>query len=162
VASWRRLWNLSWAERWLLAQAVALLPLTAVALWAVGFRRWQTLLSRLAPANAPLSPGGEGRVRGTEAAVLREGRAAARLVEAAARRGPYRASCLPRSLTLWWLLRRRGIDSELRIGVRKETGRLDAHAWVELRGEVLNDGADVRERFAAFEQPILCGEEMVR
>jgi hypothetical protein len=39
VANWRRAWRLSPAERWLLAQALALLPLTALALWAVGFRR---------------------------------------------------------------------------------------------------------------------------
>jgi len=40
------------------------------------------------------------------------------------------------------------------IGVRKATGRFEAHAWVELRGVVLNDSADVRERFAAFDRAI--------
>jgi hypothetical protein len=138
---------LSWAERRLLAQALALLPLTALALWAMGFRRWQALVARLTPV---VDAGGR-----DEAAVIREGRATARLVEAAARRGPYRASCLPRSLALWWLLRRQGIESDLRIGVRKEAGLFEAHAWVELRGLVLNDSGDVGERFAAFDRAIL-------
>ncbi len=153
MANWRRVWRLAWAERWLLVQALFLLPLTALALWVVGFRRWQALLSRLAP------------VRGVSAskdmaALIREGRSMARLVDAAARHGPYPAACLQRSLTLWWLLRRRGIDSYLRIGVRKEAGRLEAHAWVELRGWVLNDDSDVRTRFAAFDRRFLSVEKI--
>jgi hypothetical protein len=66
----------------------------------------------------------------------------------------YRATCLPRSLALWWLLRRRGIAADLRIGVRKEGGRFEAHAWTEWRGTVLNDGDDVGERFAVFQRAI--------
>jgi hypothetical protein len=147
VANWFRLWRLSSAERWLLAQALALLPLTALALWAVGFRRWQALLDRLSPAGAA--------AEGDEAALVRQGRAAARLVDAAARRGAYRATCLPRSLVLWWLLRRRGIAADLRIGVRKEAAEFQAHAWVEYRGTVLNDGTDVSERFARFDRAIV-------
>ena len=40
---------------------------------------------------------------------------------------------------LWWLLRRRGIAAELRIGARKEFERFEAHAWVEVDSAVLND-----------------------
>jgi hypothetical protein len=57
--------------------------------------------------------------------------------------------CLPRSLMLCWLLRRRGIDSQLHIGVRKGNGKMEAHAWVERNGVILNDQPDVNERFAA-------------
>jgi hypothetical protein len=148
VRNWSKVWRLSPAERSTLVQAQALLPLTALALRLVGFRRCQAVLARLAPAAA--APAGA-----DEVAVLGQARATARLVEAAARRGPYRATCLPRSLALWCLLRRRGIDGELRIGVRKEAGRVQAHAWVEWRGVVLNDGDAVRERFAAFDRAIL-------
>jgi hypothetical protein len=148
VANWSRVWRLSPAERRSLALALALLPLTALALRLVGLRRWQAALARLAPVGA-------GAAAGDEAAVLGRARAVARMVEAAARRGPYRATCLPRSLALWWLLRRQRIDGDLRIGVRNEGGRFEAHAWVELRGAVLNDGDDVRERFAAFGRAIL-------
>jgi hypothetical protein len=147
VARWSRLWRLSSAERWLLAQALALLPLTALALWLIGFRRWQAVLARLAPVGPSADK--------DDAALVGEGRATARLVDAAARHGPYRATCLPRSLALWWLLRRRGIECDLRIGVRKEAGRFEAHAWTEWRGTALNDSEDVRERFAAFDRAIL-------
>lgn len=69
--------------------------------------------------------------------------------------GLYRGNCLSQSLTLWWLLRRQGIESELRIGVRKHAGGLEAHAWVECLGEVLNDRADVRERLVPFDGAIV-------
>lgn len=50
-----------------------------------------------------------------------------------------RLSCLPRSLALCRLLRERGYPAEVKIGVRREAGRLRAHAWVELRGELLGE-----------------------
>ena len=49
------------------------------------------------------------------------------------------ASCLVESITLWWMLRRRQIPADLRIGVRTITGAFESHAWVELYGTVLND-----------------------
>jgi hypothetical protein len=52
-------------------------------------------------------------------------------------------NCLARSLVLWWLLKRRGIDSQIRLGVRKENAILLAHAWIELDQVVLNDRPDV-------------------
>jgi hypothetical protein len=142
-----RVWRLPAAERWQLALALAMLPLTALGLWAMGLRRWLALFTRLGPRDG-------GPASRDEATMVGEGRAAAWLVEAAARHGPYRATCLPRSLTLWWLLRRRGIASDLHIGVRKNAGRFEAHAWVELRGRVLSDDHGVRERFTAFDCPI--------
>jgi hypothetical protein len=143
VRSWSRFWRLSRAERQLLAQALVLLPLTVAALRLMGFRRCQALLARLAPR------------RTDQAATIDDARGMARMVDVAARHGLVRATCLPRSLVLWWLLRRQGIDSELRIGVRKEAGRFEAHAWVELHGVVLNDGGEVHERFAAFARALV-------
>jgi len=57
-------------------------------------------------------------------------------------------------VTLWWLLRRRGWQCDLRIGVRQSEGQLLAHAWVEGDGKPLNDSANVMQAFTRFEQPI--------
>ena len=86
---------------------------------------------------------------------LDRARATARLVQAAARYGLFRPTCLPQSLVLCWLLRRQGLAGELRIGVRPEPSRLEAHAWVEFQGRPLNDGADVARRFAPFPREII-------
>jgi hypothetical protein len=81
-------------------------------------------------------------------------------VQVAAKRGLWPANCLQRSVVLWWFLARRGLASDLRIGVRRRpdapsaSRSMDFHAWVELDGVVLNDGPDVRERFATFDRAI--------
>ena len=56
-------------------------------------------------------------------------------------------SCLPRSLTLWWLLSRRGIDTEIHFGVRKSEDDLAAHAWVVWGDQALTDSVDPRAHY---------------
>lgn len=73
----------------------------------------------------------------------------AELVAVAARRGAYRPSCLPQALALHALLRRRGLRTVLRIGVRPGSQPLHAHAWVELHGRALGDGGHAG--FSAFQ-----------
>lgn len=75
----------------------------------------------------------------------------ARMVNAADRHGPVHPSCLVKSLTLWWLLARQGIPSELRVGVRKEGGNFEAHAWVEREGIAVNEPEERHHHYAAFD-----------
>lgn len=63
------------------------------------------------------------------------------------RYSPVPGNCLSRSLVLWWQLRRRGLTPGLRLGVSLAGGTFAAHAWVELNGRVLNDRAEVSDRF---------------
>jgi len=73
------------------------------------------------------------------------------MVRIAADHGLVRGNCLERSLTLWWLLGRHGIETELRIGARTVLGQFEAHAWVERDGIALNDSKDVGERYSPFD-----------
>jgi len=77
-----------------------------------------------------------------------------RLTAVAAGHGVCQTNCLQRSLALWWLLGRNGIYSELHIGTRIEAGLLNAHAWIETEGVVLNDSSDVRRRYEPFDREI--------
>jgi hypothetical protein len=61
------------------------------------------------------------------------------MVSIAARNGFFRATCLRRSLLIWWFLRRQGIDSKIRFGVRTLKGQLEAHAWVEINTKVISE-----------------------
>lgn len=133
---WQKFQQLSWAETFLLAQALLLLPINVLGLRVLGFRRWQSVLERLLTKQR------------TDADVA-TAQAIARVVNIAAAQ-MFRAVCLPRSMTLWWMLGRRGIASELRIGVRKEADTFTAHAWLECQGIILNDSAEVRTDFTPF------------
>lgn len=122
----------SW-ERWLLLRLLVLLPAIGAALRLLGFNRTRALLGRAVPTPKP-------SLAGAPPQPSDRPRRIARLVAMAACRGPYRATCLRQSLALWWLLRRRGIPAELRIGVRKDGDALLAHAWVEQEGAPLGQG----------------------
>jgi len=76
------------------------------------------------------------------------------MIAAASHYGLARGNCLSQSVALWWLLRRRGMPAKLRIGARRTGSGLEAHAWVEMGSEVVNDAEDVRENYAAFEGPM--------
>ena len=132
--------RLSGFERQLFIQALLLLPLSALALRLISFKRLQSFLIHLSP------------VKQSSKEMPPNARSTHVLVRAAARHGAYCATCLPQSLTLWWLLRRQGVESDLRFGARKEAGRMEAHAWVELQGIPLNETLDVDQRFKPFER----------
>jgi hypothetical protein len=65
---------------------------------------------------------------------------------------PYGGTCLDRSVFLWLVMRLHGIDGAIRIGLTRSDGPLEGHAWVELDGSVVNDAADVAERYAVFDE----------
>jgi hypothetical protein len=75
----------------------------------------------------------------------------------AARNLFFEATCLERSIVLWWLLRSRGIPVELRVGGRKQAERFEAHAWVEFEGTVLGDDAGAHDHFVPFECTAISG-----
>ena len=131
--SWRALLRLSWAERWILARTLTLLPFTVASLRLLGFRRTQALLlPALGPSHTdqPLAD------------------TFAHIVHGAAPWSPLPANCLPRALVLCRLLRRRGLQAELRLGVGKPEGEFAAHAWVEHAGRALAEPEGNGQRYA--------------
>ena len=78
-----------------------------------------------------------------------------------------KAKCLNRSLVLKQLLLKQGIQAQLCIGVKQqhaEAASIDAHAWLEYQGHVLNDRADIRKEYqqAIQEQIDLIAKEEER
>lgn len=125
------------AEQRVLLLATVRLPLFRVGLRVLGFQRFHAWLQR----KSVLRP---------QAMSLAQVRALADLVNLAAYRILGSGSCLTRSLLLDWMLRRRGVQGQLRIGVRLDQGALAAHAWVEVDGAPVNDRPDVGADFASF------------
>jgi hypothetical protein len=135
---------LTGAERRLLLVSLAVIPWVSAGLAAFGFGRMRAAMARWPHE-------GRGRFATAQAESARAA-SVARVVAIASGRGPIRTTCLRRSLLLWWLLRRDGIETVIRVGVNRDDGTLRAHAWVEHRGQPLNDAADIALRFPAFAQ----------
>lgn len=138
-------------ERWIFVSSLFLLPTLALAMNRVGFKRLRGWLETRSAAEfvAPTP------------ATTERARLIAKMVNLAARLSPYKANCLKRSLALWWLLRRRKIDSELKIGVRKGKTGLEAHAWVEIGGMVLNDSPNFVRTFMPFAGDIMAAYRFI-
>ncbi|MCW6036216.1 lasso peptide biosynthesis B2 protein [Spirulina subsalsa FACHB-351] len=112
--------------------ALFALPLVTLSLQVLGLKRTQTLLNSL-----PTFPLANDALPTT-----------AEMVKVTARYTS--TSCLPQALVLQTLLRCQGVDSVLRIGVRREGQQLEAHAWVEVQGQPLNQGTEVYEEYQVF------------
>ena len=132
---WSKFWALSRRERRLLVQALIRLPIAAVRV------RLDSGAVLRREQSSSAGPAGE------EPVVIRE---AARMVNAAARFAPMPATCLPKSIVLQQLLRREGIETALRIGVRKAGAALDGHAWLEYRGVPVADSPSVHDSFTVL------------
>ncbi len=126
-------------------EAALRLVMTRAGLLVTGFRCWKSAIEWLTTTS-----GDESAARLSAAEIAR---AMEQSVDAAARHLPLATNCLDRALTLWWMLRRRGLPAELCIGARKNRERFEAHAWVEMGSAVL-DAAEVSGSFNAFERSI--------
>ena len=128
LKSLRRFSALERPAQTLFLRALVLLPLVGLSLKFRGFEATRSTLRKgLSPTIQQADPD----------FLKRRVSLTAHMVKAADRHGLVHPSCLVKSLTLWWLLGRQGITSELRVGVRKEGGNLEAHAWVEREGIAL-------------------------
>jgi len=136
----RKFRGLSPSERRLLFQSALLLPLVHLALLLLGYARLHRVMDKVAPSK----PGDRTL---SESETLKRAGKITRLVSIAAGHGLYRATCLRKSLLVWWFLRKDGIQSNICFGVRIIDSTLEAHAWVEWNGMILNDSTTVREQF---------------
>lgn len=134
-------------DRALVLRAMALLPLTEAGFRLIGFRQWKRVIEHFSSA----IPGRRTLKVATEDEMAER---IARAARSAERHGAVTPNCLERSLTLWWMLRREGIEGDLHIGARKDKSGFEAHAWVEVKGVVLNDSTDIHKHYARFDAPI--------
>ncbi|MCB0131445.1 MAG: lasso peptide biosynthesis B2 protein [Caldilineaceae bacterium] len=134
-------------QKQIVLTAWLLFPLLIIGLKLWGYGRLQARLQRWVPAHAAA----RAETAPSSHATVITAREIGRAVNIAARYSLLPARCLSRSMMLWWLLHRRGVAAELRIGVRKGAQGFEAHAWVEQQGFVLNDSQDVKNRFAVFD-----------
>lgn len=137
----RRFSALAPPARLIFLQAAALLPLISLGLRFRGFLKTRTFLQK--------HISGAGRQPASDTGHSVD--LTVRIVRAALRHSLPRPTCLQESLVLWSLLGRQGIASELRVGVRKQGDKFEAHAWVERDGVALNEPEALHEHYAAFD-----------
>lgn len=124
------------AERRLLVEAAAGLVAAGVLLRILRFNRLSRRLGRHMAESPPETP----QVQAGEARKVQWA------VETAARNLPWKPVCLPQAVAATRMLRRRGIESTLYLGIDPADG-FDAHAWVRV-GRVIVTGGPRPDRFS--------------
>ena len=109
-----------------------------------GFGPTQRLLQKFIPPRKNSPP-----VAAVELCAL-----TSRMVQAAGRNSSIPSTCLERSLSLWWLLARQGIATQIRIGVRKDGEKFTAHAWFEREGVAIGEPDASHLHYAAFAEEL--------
>jgi hypothetical protein len=148
LAACRRFLELSTADRTLALESAALLVFVRGGLSILSFDRVRRLLEQHS-AFRPLI--------GTDVRRLTPMRIAS-IASGVARRLPGRSTCLVDALVVHALLRRRGYEPELCLGVRRHaddvgpdsTLTMDAHAWVECDGRVVVGAIDDLNDYAVL------------
>ena len=127
VREWRELWRAQWAL--ILAQRV------------VSKRAPGQLTSRTSAAARTPHAQGEGAEARSHARALGDA------VRRAAKYGIFRPACLVQAIAIQRLLSADGIQGAIiKVGVKQAEAGMEAHAWVELEGDVIGDSlAHVRE-----------------
>jgi hypothetical protein len=139
----RKLRARSWAERLMLVQAVA-----ALAIMRLGLRLPFRTLSRAVGLHAGQAPDA-GEPDNVEYAEH-----VGRAVRSVAAHTPWPSTCLVQALAAAAILRLRGVDSTLYLGVTNDAAApngVAAHAWLRCGGLVLTGGAG-REGFEVIAQ----------
>jgi hypothetical protein len=134
-----RWWALPARDRILFALLLAFLPLVSSCLRVLGYRRTLALIEARSDMPARRTATTAERDRAHRLATL---------LSIAGRRG-LRATCLPQAMLLHLLLRRRGLDPQLKLGVRRTNAQPDMHAWVELEGDSLDPARSTHVAFNA-------------
>ncbi len=142
----RRFRALEPGARGLFLRAALLLPSVSLSLRLRGFRATQQSLKNRIPRRAAKSSSVTLEQKTIQVALT------ARMLRSAAYRGLGNPSCLTRSLVLWFLLARQGIETNIRIGTRTSEGSFEAHAWVENGGIPVSENDDIHEHYAAFDE----------
>lgn len=135
-AKWRRL---SWQDRRLLAEAFPMLALSSLMVRFAYFR----FIARTASW-------GHGRKAMPKEMQRHLAGRVRWALEACSRRLPWKTVCFQQGLAAQWMLRRRGIPSQLFFGATQagSTG-LEAHVWVRI-GDIDVVGEKAAPRFAAL------------
>ena len=144
----RKLARLAWRDMLLLTEAWLTLVWVDLVISFTPYRRWRHWLQLQAPELAQRDVANACAVNES---MQRRAEHIIRLSEVAARNHLRTMNCLRRTLAQQRLLSRRHVATRVHIGVRKSESTLEAHAWLSAQSSVLNDTADVGNRYAELQ-----------
>lgn len=137
-------WEIPFSHKILFLKIASLIPIVELAVHTIKFRRTVNLLKALSNKE-PYSGIDELKIVGRHSNYF----------FLYHKQLPLLGKCLARSLSLWFLLRRKGIETDLKFGTKKDGTELLAHAWIEYKGKPLITDAESTAGYDMFSESIL-------
>jgi hypothetical protein len=135
----KKFMQLSQREKWLFLQVAFWLIAAKIGLYLLPFERLRRWMAHFG------EPRAEHMSHKEMGAIIQAIERIARFLT------PFGINCLPQALVGHMLLRRKGFDVQLKIGVRKEPcDKLIAHAWLEYEGQVIMGDLGNLRQFTAL------------
>jgi hypothetical protein len=140
----RALARMSWSDRALAVESLAMLAAARVLVKATPQRRLVSRIggSRIATAEVPAATSSE-LSAGSKSEGSRVGSRVGASVERVARFTWWRSMCLEKALAGKWMLRRRGIASTMYVGMARKGSEFIAHAWLVGEGQTLTGAGNL-------------------
>lgn len=137
MRKWQKFLSLSLRDKALIVLTIFMFPLARFGLWLLGLKNLLVFLKYISPD-------------------IREFTETQHLIEKASLisqpinmcRSVLGLTCLEASVVAWWLFRWQNIIGTLCLGVPLKVEKLvEAHAWIECYNTVVNDSADIHNRY---------------
>ena len=135
----RKFWERSWGDKVLLVRALGLVSAVRIGLKVLPYRTVQRLMTRSS------YPAGETFVSPEAALAYR--RRVVGIVQTIGKRTLGDKPCLTQALVAQHMLRLKGYETTMRIGVTKEGRELLAHAWLERDREIVIGGSETHAKY---------------
>ena len=136
--------SLSYPNKWLLLQGLFLSCLLRLSFKLINFKKTIAILSRFKRKGAALQVESTGHDVGLYRHLIILSYSFTPVI-----------NCLSISTAYWWLMKKNGIVTDLKFGMRTEQEKLLAHAWLEYEGKSLTADVQVEKKYTVFKGSIL-------
>jgi hypothetical protein len=138
----RQIYNLPFSDKILFVKALLLIVFVIVFL---KFGRYRTLVNRMNMVE----------IKKVSAIQTDEVERAHKLIKLIYSLKLFKNRCLAVSLSFGFLLKRKGVETQLKFGYKNSSGNLQAHAWLEHNGLPLTLNSLVAEEYSSFTAPLI-------
>ena len=138
----RQIYNLPFSDKILFAKALLLIVFVIVFL---KFGRYRTLVNQMNKIE----------IKKVSTKQIVEVEKAHKLIRLIYSLKLFNNRCLAVALSFGYLLKRKGVETQLKFGYKNSSGNLQAHAWLEYNSVPLTLNSQVAEEYSSFTAPLM-------
>lgn len=141
-----QIYKLPFAEKWTLLRALNLAFFLRIGFKTIGFNKTIKILKLF---------GNYTQEKQAENLIAGELEVYQKLIQLAYKFPAVIFNCLSVCTSYWWIMRKKGIVTQMKFGMLKQDGKLKAHAWLNYNGKTLTLNPEIELIYTPFGAGIL-------